>query len=95
MATEQELSDFLKSVEKRAFKRSLYHVRNEEAALDIVQATRDCILDLVGPHAHPTAQAGVDSVDVVLGAHLSAARGGARVALPLSGADLDLDVSIT
>ena len=37
MATEQELSDFLKSVEKRAFKRAVYHVRNEEAALDIVQ----------------------------------------------------------
>lgn len=37
LATEQELSDFLKSVEKRAYKRSLYHVRNEEAALDIVQ----------------------------------------------------------
>ncbi|AEG93395.1 RNA polymerase sigma factor [Ramlibacter tataouinensis] len=37
MATERELSDFLKSVEKRAFKRSLYHVRDEEAALDIVQ----------------------------------------------------------
>ncbi|SDZ73489.1 RNA polymerase sigma-70 factor, ECF subfamily [Acidovorax soli] len=37
LATEQELSDFLKSVERRAFKRSLYHVRNEEAALDIVQ----------------------------------------------------------
>ena len=37
MATEQELSDFLKGVEKRAFKRSLYHVRNEESALDIVQ----------------------------------------------------------
>ena len=37
MATEQELSDFLKSVEKRAFKRSIYHVRNEESALDIVQ----------------------------------------------------------
>ena len=37
MATEQELSDFLKSVEKRAFKRGLYHVRDEEAALDIVQ----------------------------------------------------------
>ncbi|HRO83025.1 MAG TPA: RNA polymerase sigma factor, partial [Alicycliphilus denitrificans] len=36
MATEQELSDFLKSVDKRAFKRTLYHVRNEEAALDIV-----------------------------------------------------------
>ena len=37
MATEQELSDFLKSVEKRVFKRALYHVRDEEAALDIVQ----------------------------------------------------------
>lgn len=37
MATERELSDFLKSVEKRAFKRSIYHVRDEEAALDIVQ----------------------------------------------------------
>ena len=37
MATEQELTDFLKGVEKRAFKRSLYHVRDEEAALDIVQ----------------------------------------------------------
>ena len=37
MATERELSDFLLSVEKRAFKRSVYHVRDEEAALDIVQ----------------------------------------------------------
>ncbi len=37
LATELELSDFLKSVEKRAFKRSVYHVRNEESALDIVQ----------------------------------------------------------
>ena len=37
LATELELSDFLKSVERRAFKRSVYHVRNEESALDIVQ----------------------------------------------------------
>lgn len=37
LASEQELSDFLKSVDKRAFKRTLYHVRDEEAALDIVQ----------------------------------------------------------
>ncbi len=37
LATEQELSDFLKGVEKRAFKRSVYHVRNDESALDIVQ----------------------------------------------------------
>ena len=37
LATEQELSDFLKGVEKRAFKGSMYHVRDEDAALDIVQ----------------------------------------------------------
>ncbi|HUG22257.1 RNA polymerase sigma factor [Piscinibacter sp.] len=37
MASEKELSDFLKSVEKRAFKRALYAVRDDEAALDIVQ----------------------------------------------------------
>lgn len=37
MATERELSNFLKSVEKRAFKRAFFQVRNEEAALDIVQ----------------------------------------------------------
>jgi len=37
LATEKELSDFLKEVEKRAFKRAVYHVRDEEAALDIVQ----------------------------------------------------------
>ena len=36
MATEQELSDFLKGVEKRAFKRSVYHVRNDAAALALV-----------------------------------------------------------
>lgn len=39
MATDKELSDFLKSVEKRAFKRALYAVRDDEAALDIVQDT--------------------------------------------------------
>ncbi|QHI96903.1 RNA polymerase sigma factor [Xylophilus rhododendri] len=37
MASDKELSDFLQSVETRAFKRSVYHVRDEEAALDIVQ----------------------------------------------------------
>ena len=37
MATERELSDFLQGVEKRAFKRTVYHVREEESALDIVQ----------------------------------------------------------
>lgn len=37
MASPKELSAFLKGVEKRAFKRALYHVRNNESALDIVQ----------------------------------------------------------
>lgn len=37
MATDKELSDFLTSVEKRAFKRTVYAVRNDDAALDIVQ----------------------------------------------------------
>jgi RNA polymerase sigma-70 factor (ECF subfamily) len=37
VASEKELSDFLRGVEKRAFKRSIYHVRDDEAALDIVQ----------------------------------------------------------
>ena len=37
MATDKELSDFLKSVEKRAFKRTVFAVRDDEAALDIVQ----------------------------------------------------------
>lgn len=37
MASHQELSDFLESVEKRAFKRTMYKVRNEASALDIVQ----------------------------------------------------------
>ena len=49
MATEQELSDFLKSVEKRAFKRSIYHVRNEESALDIVQ---DSMMKLSEHYGH-------------------------------------------
>ena len=37
MATDKELTDFLKSVEKRAFKRVAYAVRDDDAALDIVQ----------------------------------------------------------
>ncbi len=37
MATEKELSDFLESVERRAFKQAAYAVRKDEVALDIVQ----------------------------------------------------------
>jgi RNA polymerase sigma-70 factor, ECF subfamily len=39
LASDKELSDFLKSVEKRAFKRAVYAVRDDDAALDIVQDT--------------------------------------------------------
>ncbi len=37
MATDKELSDFLKSAERRAFKRTAYAVRDDDSALDIVQ----------------------------------------------------------
>lgn len=37
LATEKELSDFLRQAEKKAFKRTYYHVRDEDAALDILQ----------------------------------------------------------
>lgn len=48
MSTRQELSDFLKSVEKRAFKRAAYAVRDDEAALDIVQ---DAMIRLAANYA--------------------------------------------
>jgi len=53
LATPAEISDFLKNVEKRAFKRSLYHVRNEESALDIVQ---DSMMKLVEHYSHKEAE---------------------------------------
>ena len=37
MATRKEISDFLASIERRAFKQAVYAVRDDEAALDIVQ----------------------------------------------------------
>ncbi len=37
LATQKELSDFLASVERRAFKQSVFAVHDDEAALDIVQ----------------------------------------------------------
>lgn len=37
MATQKELADFLASVERRAFKQSVFSVQEEQAALDIVQ----------------------------------------------------------
>src|SRR6478752_9165012 len=37
MATAKELSEFLESVERRAFKQAAFAVRKDEASLDIVQ----------------------------------------------------------
>jgi RNA polymerase sigma-70 factor (ECF subfamily) len=48
LASDKELSDFLKSVEKRAFKRAVYAVRDDDAALDIVQ---DAMIKLAGNYA--------------------------------------------
>ena len=49
MASAQELSDFLKDNERRAYKRAYFQVRNEEAALDIVQ---DSMMKLVEHYSH-------------------------------------------
>lgn len=48
MASSQELSDFLRDVERRAFKQTVYAVRDEHAALDIVQ---DAMLKLAEKYA--------------------------------------------
>ena len=48
MASSQELSDFLQDVERRAFKQTMYAVRDDHAALDIVQ---DAMLKLAEKYA--------------------------------------------
>jgi RNA polymerase sigma-70 factor (ECF subfamily) len=48
MATPKELSDFLASVERRAFKQTAYAVRDDHAALDIVQDAMMKLADKYG-----------------------------------------------
>ncbi len=48
LATYQELSEFLKQVERRAFKQAMFAVHGEDAALDIVQ---DSMLKLSDKYA--------------------------------------------
>lgn len=48
MATPAELSDFLAQVERRAFKQAVYAVRDDQAALDIVQ---DAMMKLAEKYA--------------------------------------------
>ena len=49
LASRSELSSFLEGVEKRAFKQAMFAVRDEEAALDIVQ---DAMLRLAEKYGH-------------------------------------------
>src|SRR5436309_4038342 len=53
IASHQELSAFLAEVERRAFKQALFAVRDEDAALDIVQ---DAMLKLTEKYATKPAQ---------------------------------------
>ena len=48
MASSQELSNFLRDIERRAFKQTVYAVRDDHAALDIVQ---DSMLKLAEKYA--------------------------------------------
>jgi RNA polymerase sigma-70 factor (ECF subfamily) len=52
LATQQELSDFLVGIEKRAFRQIRLSVRDEETALDLVQ---DAMLKLVSRYTDHTA----------------------------------------
>ena len=49
LASHSELSQFLEGIEKRAFKQAVFAVRDEEAALDIVQ---DAMLRLAEKYGH-------------------------------------------
>jgi RNA polymerase sigma-70 factor (ECF subfamily) len=49
VASAQEISDFLRQVEKRAFRQTAYAVRDDHAALDIVQ---DAMLKLADKYAN-------------------------------------------
>ena len=54
LATQKELSDFLAEVERRAYKQTLFSVRDDHAALDIVQ---DAMLKLAEKYsARPPAE---------------------------------------
>jgi len=53
LATVSQLSSFLAGIERRAFKQAMYAVRNEDAALDIVQ---DAMLKLTEKYADRPAE---------------------------------------
>jgi RNA polymerase sigma-70 factor (ECF subfamily) len=51
MASRQELSEFLASVERRAYKQALFSVHNEDSALDLVQDAMLKLAEKYGDHA--------------------------------------------
>ena len=53
MASDQELAEFLKDVQRRAFRRTVFSVRDEDAALDIVQ---DAMIRLAQRYAQRPAE---------------------------------------
>lgn len=53
LTSRSELSDFLASVERRAFRQALYALRNEETALDAVQ---DAMMKLAEKYGHLSAE---------------------------------------
>lgn len=53
LATRSQLSSFLAEIERRAFKQAMYAVRNEDAALDVVQ---DAMLKLTEKYADRPAE---------------------------------------
>ena len=53
LASDTELNDFLRSIERRAFKRTAYMVRDDDSALDIVQ---DAMIRLAQHYAHRPAE---------------------------------------
>jgi RNA polymerase sigma-70 factor (ECF subfamily) len=50
LTSRSELSDFLASVERRAFKQAMFAVRNEDSALDIVQDSMMRLAEKYGGH---------------------------------------------
>ena len=56
LATPQELSDFLASVERRAFKQAIFATQNEETSLHLVQ---DAMLKLAESYGEGLAAAGI------------------------------------
>ena len=59
---EEELNEFLKSVERRAFKRAVYAVRDEDAALEHIAERVGVVGREERGAEHPIADAGIERV---------------------------------